>query len=287
MEKRMGILNLTPDSFFPESRMLSGDGSFDGARFLSAVQTHLDKGADIIDLGACSTRPGYTDVGAQEEWRRLQPALELWKRHFFSVPLSIDTYHAEIARRCAPYSEHLIINDISAGDYDSDMLSTVAELGCGYVAMHHDRLREADGVEDRAQGPEDGVSRFGGATLSAEAAGALSQVEAWYEKFSLRAESAGLKDWWFDPGYGFGKSLAQNWALLRHLDLLPHERPILVGLSRKSMLYKLLPEASDPKYSPSELAALPQTKTLTRLANRLARLGGASIFRVHDIEDAF
>lgn len=261
MEKRMGILNLTPDSFFPESRMLSGDGSFDGARFLSAVQTHLDKGADIIDLGACSTRPGYTDVGAQEEWRRLQPALELWKSHFSGVFLSIDTYHAEVARRCAPYSEHLIINDISAGDYDSDMLSTVAELGCGYVAMHHDRLSEAES--------------------------AIAQVTAWYHSFEKRAEEAGLRDWWFDPGYGFGKSLAQNWALLRHLDLLPHERPILVGLSRKSMLYKLLPEASDPKYSPSELAALPQTKALTRLANRLARLGGASIFRVHDIEDAF
>lgn len=269
----MAILNLTPDSFYPGSRLIGADGTFDAAMFVARVDAALEQGADIIDLGACSTRPGSQPVSAEEEWARLQPALTLWRSHFRDVPLSVDTFRSSVALRSAAYSDHLIVNDVAAGDADPQMLSVVASLGCGYVAMHHDTLSE--------QVP------------------AVEQVNAWYADFVQRAETAGLKDWWFDPGFGFGKSLSQNWTILRHLEKLPHERPILVGLSRKSMFYKLLKPAdfaSSPAVSgpspdaPGTLpdpASRPETLLLTRLANRLALSAGASIFRVHDPADVF
>ena len=292
MKKIMAILNLTPDSFFPDSRLLAPDGRFDASDFVSRVETALAQGADIIDLGACSTRPGSQAVSAEEEWARLQPALELWRSHFRFVPLSVDTYRADIALHCADYADTLIVNDISAGDADEKMLSSVASMGCGYVAMHHTLLSDAPGPDATQQligyTPEEnaGPQESGTAAGTGECPWAVRQLNLWYESFEQKADAAGLCDWWFDPGFGFGKSLRQNWTSLRNLEKLPHRRPILVGLSRKSMLYKLLPPASslqsDAPPAPSDPASRPETLLLTRLANRLALSGGASIFRVHD-----
>ena len=293
MKKIMAILNLTPDSFFPGSRLLAPDGRFDASEFVSRVETALAQGADIIDLGACSTRPGSQPVSAEEEWARLQPALSLWREHFRSVPLSVDTYRSDIALRCAEYTDKLIINDISAGDADEKMLPAVASMGCGYVAMHHTLLSDAPGPDAAQQligyTPEENAANVDGASDGmGECPWAVRQLNFWYESFEQKAEAAGLHDWWFDPGFGFGKTLGQNWTILRHLDKLPQRRPILVGLSRKSMLYKLLPPLSDSRPDapadalPSAPASRPETLLLTRLANRLALSGGASIFRVHD-----
>lgn len=275
MKKIMAILNLTPDSFYPGSRLIGADGAFDAAAFVARVGTALEQGADIIDLGACSTRPGSEPVSAEEEWARLRPALERWKEHFRTVPLSVDTFRSEVALRCAEYSDRLIINDVSAGDH-LQMLDAVARMGCLYVAMHHQQLAPGDDV--------------------------VASVCRWSEDFSRKAQETGIREWWLDPGFGFGKTLAQNWTLLRQLDKLPRERPILVGLSRKSMLYKLLPPFTDAlpqgdavtsrpaaadTATVSAPASRPETLLLTRLANRLALSGGASIFRVHDPAQVF
>ena len=296
MKKIMAILNLTPDSFFPDSRLLAPDGRFDASDFVSRVETALAQGADIIDLGACSTRPGSQAVSAEEEWARLQPALALWRSHFRTVALSVDTYRADIALRCADYTDNLIVNDISAGDADEKMLPAVASMGCGYVAMHHTLLSDAP-VPDAAQQligytPEEnaGPQESGAAAGTGECPWPVRQLILWYESFEQKADAAGLCDWWFDPGFGFGKTLSQNWTILRHLEKLPQRRPILVGLSRKSMLHKLLPPAPAPRPdAPAaasgalpDPASRPETLLLTRLANRLALSGGASIFRVHD-----
>lgn len=305
MKKIMAILNLTPDSFFPGSRLIGPEGRFEAADFVSRVETALAQGADIIDLGACSTRPGSQPVSAEEEWARLQPALALWKTHFRAVPLSVDTFRSELALRCADYTDTLIVNDISAGDADEKMLSAVASLGCGYVAMHHTLLSDAPGPdaarqlvgytpeEDGGVGSPEGGNAPGKALADVAAPDAqacpwaVRQLNAWYDAFEQKADAAGLQDWWFDPGFGFGKTLSQNWTILRHLEKLPHRRPILVGLSRKSMLHKLLspthlaPSPAAPGL-PLDPASRPETLLLTRLANRLALSGGASIFRVHD-----
>ena len=275
-------------------------------------------------------------MSAEEEWARLQPALALWKTHFRAVPLSVDTFRSELALRCADYTDTLIVNDISAGDADEKMLSAVASLGCGYVAMHHTLLSDAPGPDAAQQlvgftpeengevgslegGNTPGEGMAGGCvsgdglkdgevtgeslvdgegSITEECPWAVRQLNAWYDLFEQKADAAGLQDWWFDPGFGFGKTLSQNWTILRHLEKLPHRRPILVGLSRKSMLHKLLspthlaPSPAAPGLRPDsslevpdsspDPASRPETLLLTRLANRLALSGGASIFRVHD-----
>lgn len=277
MKKIMAILNLTPDSFYPGSRLIGTDGAFDASAFVARVEVALEQGADIIDLGACSTRPGSEPVSAEEEWSRLHPALELWKEHFRDLPLSVDTFRSEVALRCAEYSARLIVNDVAAGD-NSRMLEAVARMDCPYVAMHHQMLAPGDDV--------------------------VSAVCRWSEEFARKAQESGIRNWWLDPGFGFGKTLQQNWTLLRHLEKLPHDRPILVGLSRKSMLYKLLPPFADSlpqgnatlppqegtavsRPAGTDPASRPETLLLTRLANRLALSGGASVFRVHDPSQVF
>lgn len=255
MKKIMAIVNLTPDSFYSESRCDAQEG------FLSRVRMHLDAGADMIDVGACSTRPGHELVSVEEEMTRLKPALELWQKHFSQHWLSLDTFRAEVVEWATQYVPRLIVNDVTAGDYDEKMLPLVGQLGCPYVAMHHTLLEERDDV-----------------------VGALCR---WYEHFSQQAEQWGVRDWTFDPGFGFGKTLSQNWALLRRLSELPQERPILVGVSRKSMLYRLLPQYEEFQDNLDALIGSEDTWLLTRFAHRLAASGGASIFRVHSAEKVF
>ena len=256
----MGIINLTDNSYYAASRHLDAKGRPMLKQVETDVARMLEEGADIIDIGACSTRPGAAAVGAKEEWRRLESVLPLIAERFPDICISIDTYWSEVALKAAAVikAENLIINDISAGARDPQMLETVAGAGLGYIAMH-----SHGETTDKLDYP-------GGVTAC---------VKRYFEDFALKAEAAGLRDWVLDPGFGFNKSVEENWELLRGMSSLKgsyggRPREILVGISRKSMLYKPL------GITPEE--ALPATCE----AHRLALEEGADILRVHDVAAA-
>jgi len=260
----MGILNLTEDSFFPGSRYLS-EGQADTGALVRAAGAMLSQGAAILDIGACSTRPGAAPVGAEEEWRRLEKGLAALRESFPNVPISIDTTRAETARRAAGTADRIWINDISAGEDDPDMLRTVAELGLPYIAMH--KRGTPATMQSLTDYPED-PSRPGRSPVTAA-------VLRYFEEFSLRAAEAGIRDWILDPGFGFAKTVRQNWQLLRELPAFRETgRKILVGVSRKSFLYKPL------GISPEEAL------TATQVAHLAALQGGADLLRVHDVAAA-
>lgn len=235
----MGILNLTDDSYFAPSRHNMGV---------------IDSQADIIDIGAVSTRPGAADVSEAEEWRRLEPVL---KGFSSPKPVSIDTTRASIVERCCDaLGRPIIVNDISAGEDDPLMLRTVARLGLEYVAMHK---RGAPTTMQSLCDYDDVVK----------------DVVAYFNDFSLRAQDAGLKDWILDPGFGFAKTVDQNYELMEGLEAFQtFGKKILVGISRKSFMYKAL------GITPAD--ALPATQAMHMAA--LER--GADILRVHDVEEA-
>lgn len=226
----MGILNLTPDSFYEPSRY---------------NMSILDSGADIIDIGACSTRPGHVPVGAEEEWRRLAPVITHISRHRPDLRISIDSYWSEVVRRVYDRIGPFLVNDVSAGKFDSQLLPTVAELHLPYVAMHDG---PAEGVED---------------------------VAAFFHDFEEKADRLGIREWILDPGFGFGKSNAQNLRLIGELgELRRFGRKILVGISRKRMTYE--PSGLTPQTALSE----------TQRLHMVALNGGADILRVHDVAEA-
>lgn len=237
----MAILNLTPDSYFAPSRH---------------NMAQLSSGADIIDIGAMSTRPGAADVSEEEEWARLAPVLSTLPE---GLEISIDTFRSGIVRKAyAVLGRRFIVNDISAGDDDAAMLDTVAELGLDYAAMHK------KGDPRTMQ------------TLCRYEEGVTEAVLAYFDSFAARASRAGLKDWILDPGFGFAKTAEQNYRLMLDLERFGRfGRKILVGVSRKSMIYR--PLCITPE------VALPQTQALHMAA--LER--GADILRVHDPEEAF
>lgn len=199
MVKIMGILNLTPDSFFEPSRH---------------NYKILDSGADIIDIGAVSTRPGAADVTMEEEWARLEPVLTRLSQTG-SREISVDTTRAEIVRRTYSVIGNFIVNDISAGEDDPEMLETVGSLGLPYIAMHkRGNPRTMDGLNTYTDIVEDLISYF--------------------DAFSEKAEKAGIKDWILDPGFGFAKDREQNLTLLRNLERFKiFGRPILIGIADK------------------------------------------------------
>ena len=243
----MGILNLTPDSFYAGSRVGSDSA-------LQRVQDLFSEGADVVDLGACSTRPGSAQPSLEEEWARLEPALHAMMR--FSRPISIDTYRAEIVRRAYELIGPFMVNDISAGQLDPEMLPTVGRLGLPYVAMH-------------MRGTPETMQQF------TDYDDVVAAVIAYFQEFSIKAEDAGIREWILDPGFGFSKTLAQNYQLLGRLEELSVlNRPILAGLSRKSMVYKIA------GITPEE--ALPATQVVQFAA--LVR--GATWLRVHDVAAA-
>ena len=253
----MGVVNLTGDSYFPPSRVLGADGVVDEAAFCPLAEKMLAEGADILDLGAVSTRPGAADVPAWEEWRRLGPAVRMLREHFPGAVFSVDTFRSSIVRRVFDTAGPFIVNDISAGEDDPAMLPTVAELGLRYVAMH-----------------KRGNPRTMGALTDYED-GVVGAVKTYFEAFSLRADEAGVRDWVLDPGFGFAKTIPQNFELLRHLaEFRAFGRPVLVGISRKRMVYEPL------GITPEE--ALPATQAL----HFKALEAGADILRVHDVADA-
>lgn len=252
----MGIVNLTDDSYFAGSRVYA-DGAVDRKRLTERVEQLLGEGADIIDLGACSTRPGSTGTGAEEEWRRLEPALQAVLDAFPEARISIDTYWATVVGRVYDLVGPFLVNDISAGAIDPAMLPVVGRLGLPYVAMHmRGTPATMQSLTDYPEGVTAGVLRY-------------------FEAFARRAAEAGVTDWILDPGFGFAKTIGQNWTLLRELDQLQATgRPILVGISRKSMIYK--------RFGISPEEALPATQ----VAHLLALQRGARWLRVHDVAEA-
>ena len=252
----MGIVNITDDSYFAESRCVDVHAA------LERVSRMLEEGADIIDIGACSTRPGSVPVGADEEWRRLEPVLKAIRETYPAARLSIDTYWSSVVRKAYDLIGDFIVNDISAGEDDPEMLPTVGELGLTYVAMHK------RGTPQTMQNMSDYQD-------------VVAEVKSYFDDFSAKAESYGIKDWVLDPGIGFAKTIEQNYDMIRRLDEFKDVRTaggespkLLVGVSRKSLIYKYF------NISPAD--SLPATQVL-----HLAALqNGADILRVHDVAEA-
>lgn len=235
----MGILNLDQESFFAPSR------------FNMSI---LESGADIVDIGAVSTRPGAAPVPEKEEWRRLEPVLRLIGP---SIPLSLDTTRSTIVERaCDMLGRPVIVNDISSGEDDPAMLQTVARLGLRYIAMHK------RGTPATMQG-------------MCQYDDVVGEVLDYFRRFAARASESGVTDWVVDPGFGFAKTAEQNFALLDSLErFCVTGRPLLVGISRKSFIYRTLgitAEESLPAVQALHMAALER---------------GADILRVHDVDAA-
>lgn len=245
----MGILNLTPDSFFEGSRVQNGGG------LLARAEQMLAEGADILDIGGMSSRPGSDVISQEEELKRVLPAIEALHRHFPQAILSVDTVRASVARQAVEAGASLV-NDISAGRLDEAMYETVAALRVPYVLMH---MQGTPRTMQQDPHYDDVVVEI------------LDFFIAEMEK--LRA--LGVHDIILDPGFGFGKTLAHNYELLRGMQAFQIlEAPVLAGLSRKSMITRLL------GVSPAE--ALNGTTAL-----HLAALqNGARILRVHDVKEA-
>ena len=253
--KVMGIINITPDSFYSKSRSLSKDD------FITICTKMVEDGADIIDIGACSTRPGSTPISEESEWELLKPITEIIPKRFPSLTFSIDTFRAEIVRRVYENTGKFIVNDISAGEDDNNMLPLVAELGLTYIAMHK------RGTPQTMQS----LTHYDNI---------VEDIRNYFTNFITKAKNMGLKDIIIDPGFGFAKTVEQNYTLLKALNSFRIENgegghyPLLAGLSRKGMIWKLL------SITPEE--ALPATTAL----NLQALINGADILRVHDVKEA-
>ncbi len=246
----MGIVNVTPDSFYADSRATEADVIERRVRLMS------DEGADIIDLGACSTRPGSQPPTADEELRRLELAMQCVRRAAPGIITSVDTWRASVARHCVEALGVDIVNDVSGGTLDPDMWPTVARLGVPYVLMH---MRGTPATMQSLTNYTDVVADV--ADELAEKLATLRQM--------------GVEHVILDPGFGFAKTLQQNYQLLAGLEQL-HKlgAPLLVGVSRKSMIYKALDITPD------------EALTGTTVINTIALMHGAHILRVHDVKAA-
>ena len=246
----MGILNVTPDSFY------AGSHGVTEGYIIDRIHQIMNEGASIIDIGACSTRPGADEVSIEEEMSRLRMGLELIRKHRPDAIVSVDTYRADVAKMCVEEYGAAIINDISAGQMDEQMFPTIARLGIPYIIMHMKGT-----PKDMQVNPQ--YDHF------------LKEVFYYFSEKVQRLRDLGVKDIIIDPGFGFGKTLEHNYELMNHLEEFAlFELPLLVGISRKSMIYKHL------GITPEE--ALNGTTTL----NTIALLKGASILRVHDVRQA-
>lgn len=248
----MGILNVTPDSFFAASRTSATDAE----QLRMRVRNMLDEGADIIDIGAYSTRPGADEVSADEEMRRLATALDIVRQEAPDAWLSVDTFRAEIAQNSVRDYGVNLVNDISGGTLDRAMFHTVARLGVPYVLMHLQGTPRTMQFNPHYDDP-------------------VAEVIEWLARRAQRLRELGAHDIILDPGFGFGKTLEHNYALLDKLDYFHElELPLLVGVSRKSMIYRLL--ETDPD----------RALNGTTVVNTIALLKGAHILRVHDVRAA-
>ena len=246
----MGILNLTDDSYFAQSRCDGVDEA------LARVYNMVAEGATIVDIGACSSRPGSVPVGAEEEWYRLSPVLNAIRKEWPDLRISIDTYWSDVVCRAYDLIGDFIVNDISAGEDDPEMLPTVGRLGLEYVAMHK------RGTPEIMQSLTDYTD-------------VVDDVIRYFNQFAQKALQFEIKDWIIDPGFGFAKTLEQNYQMLSRLnEFKTFSRPLLVGVSRKSMVYNLL------NISPEDSLAATQVVHLKALQQ------GADILRVHDVAEA-
>ncbi|WP_202923352.1 dihydropteroate synthase [Pontibacter pudoricolor] len=244
----MGILNLTPDSFYPGSRLNSSKEAVERARIM------LSEGADILDIGGYSTRPGAADISSQEEQDRLIPAIEAIVKEFPDVILSVDTFRADVAEATINAGA-AIINDVAGGTLDDRMFETVARLQVPYILMH---MR---GTPQTMQT----MANYSNVTIEV-----LDELQQQVAKLT----KLGVKDIILDPGFGFAKTTEHNFELLNRLeDFRILGLPVLAGMSRKSMVYKTL--------------GIHQTDALTGtiVVNTIALMKGAAILRVHDVKE--
>lgn len=246
----MGILNVTPDSFYGNSRC--NEESAIAVR----VRQIVNEGAKIIDIGGYSSRPGAKDITPEEEFRRLSQGIKLIKQIAPETYISVDTFRADIARRCVEDLGVNMINDISGGTLDERMFDTVAELQVPYILMH---MRGTPGTMQL-------FTQYDSVTHDV--------INELSKKVHI-LKKKGVKDIIIDPGFGFAKTINQNYELLNHLDEFHTlAMPLLVGISRKSMIYK-------------PLNATPETALNgTTILNTMAIMKGAHILRVHDVKEA-
>jgi len=246
----MGILNLTPDSFYSGSRIETID------ELLHKAERMIEEGAMILDLGACSTRPGSTPPTEKEEMQRLFPALKEIRRQFPDILLSVDTWRSEVAKGSVVDCGADIINDISAGSLDQHMFEVVAQCKAPYVLMH------MQGSPATMQ--KDPVYK-----------NVVTDLMSFFSLKIKQLNELGVNDIFIDPGFGFGKNLQHNYILMNNIDLFRMlGYPILVGISRKSMIQKLLGITAD------------EALNGTTVLHTIALLHGASILRVHDVKPA-
>jgi len=245
----MGIINVTPDSFYSGSRQSTVDAA------LQKAEQMINEGATILDLGGQSTRPNSKQISAEEEAERVCPAIEAVHKQFPYAIISVDTYYALVAEE-ALQAGASIVNDISAGTLDNNMLSTVANLKAPYICMH--MKGSPENMQQHAI--YENVTR---------------EVLDYFIQRIHVCKKAGINDVIIDPGFGFAKTITHNFELLRNLSVFKMlEKPIIVGLSRKSTVYKTLGVTAE------------EALNGTTVMNTLALLNGANILRAHDVKEA-
>ncbi|WP_321289880.1 dihydropteroate synthase [uncultured Sunxiuqinia sp.] len=246
----MGILNVSPDSFFDGGKYVIEDA------ILQRAEQMLEEGVSIIDIGAVSSRPGADAISTKEELTRLLPAVTAIRKRFPEAPISIDTFRSWVALRVIDECGDCIINDISGGDFDEHMFDTVGKLGMPFILMHMKGTPQT--MQDDPQYDD-----------------IIKDISKYFSEKVRKLTKAGVKDVILDPGFGFGKTLENNYDLLNRLDSFKvFQLPVMVGMSRKSMIQKLLGVDAE------------QSLGGTITANTMALLGGADILRVHDVKDA-
>lgn len=248
--KVMGIINITPDSFYSFSRLLNQQN------VLEKVEKALTEGASIIDVGAYSTRPSATPIGGVEELERLKAPLRSIRKHFPEAVLSVDTFRSNVAQWAIDECGVEIINDVSGGTLDNFMFQTVASADAAYVLTH---MRGTPQTMQQLTSYDD----------------MMAEILAFFQKRIAQLVQLGAKNVILDPGFGFAKTLEQNYELMAKMNYFRQlELPVLVGISRKSMIYNLL--ANSPEEALNGTTAL----------NMLSLMNGANILRVHDVKEA-
>jgi len=245
----MGILNITEDSFFDGGKYKTKE------KIINRCGEMLEEGATIIDIGAQSSRPGAQIISVEQELSKLLPIIKLLKSRFPKLILSVDTYWAKVAEQCVKVGAD-IINDISAGELDEKMVDTIAKLQVPYIIMH-------------MQGTPSNMQKNPMYT------NVTTEIISYFQKKIKHLKAKGIHDIIIDPGFGFGKTLAQNYQLLNELEEFKQFGiPLLVGTSRKSMIYKLLDNSAE------------QALNGTSITNTIALQKGVNILRVHDVKEA-
>ena len=247
--KIMGIINMTDDSFY------DGGTNYNSNKTLKKITKFIKEGADIIDIGGYSSRPGAKNISIKEEWKRIKDIIPIVNKNFPKTIISVDTFRSEIAKRAIENGAH-IINDISGGSIDKCLFDTVASLKTPYILTH---------IKGNPENMQENPNYNS----------VINEITEYFQKKIKTLKSKGINNIIIDPGFGFGKSLQHNYEILNNLNKFKKfNLPILVGVSRKSMIYRLL--ETNPK----------EALNGTTIVNTLCLLGGANILRVHDVKEA-